>query len=276
MGAGVVGAHGGRHHGGRRRDGTVGLRSTPGTVPAVVLAPSVPTGAIASASVPPPPSGAGEPHDAEPAHERAPTTATTPVADAPHEVALPADAPAPLDEVGSCRAPRPQILRARIHRNRCTAAGPVAWIGRARAPSRSPSPPRRRPSWPRAAAATTHDVAVVLGSGWSTRRRPSSATASTSRSPTCPASRRRRRPGTGRRCGRSRSPGAAVLVFLGRVHLYEGHDPAVVAHGVRTAAAAGCRTVVLTNAAGSLHREWPIGQPVADRRPHQPHRAAPR
>ena len=45
--------------------------------------------------------------------------------------------------------------------------------------------------------------------------------------------------------------GRGVLVFLGRVHLYEGHDPAVVAHGVRTAAAAGCRTVVLTNAAGS-------------------------
>jgi purine-nucleoside phosphorylase len=53
-----------------------------------------------------------------------------------------------------------------------------------------------------------------------------------------------------------------VLVFLGRVHLYEGHEPAVVAHGVRTAALAGCRTVVLTNGAGSLRREWPIGQPV--------------
>ena len=32
-----------------------------------------------------------------------------------------------------------------------------------------------------------------------------------------------------------------VLVALGRVHLYEGHSPATVAHGVRTAAAAGCR-----------------------------------
>jgi Purine nucleoside phosphorylase len=42
-----------------------------------------------------------------------------------------------------------------------------------------------------------------------------------------------------------------VLVFLGRVHLYEGLSPAtVVVHGVRTAVAAGCRTVVLTNAAG--------------------------
>src|SRR6266498_3166646 len=43
-----------------------------------------------------------------------------------------------------------------------------------------------------------------------------------------------------------------VLVFLGRVHLYEGLSPATVVHGVRTAVAAGCRTVVLTNAAGGI------------------------
>ena len=30
-----------------------------------------------------------------------------------------------------------------------------------------------------------------------------------------------------------------VLVFLGRVHLYEGLSPAVVVHGVRTAVSAG-------------------------------------
>ena len=53
-----------------------------------------------------------------------------------------------------------------------------------------------------------------------------------------------------------------VLVFLGRLHLYEGHDAAVVAHPVRVAAAAGCRTVVLTNAAGFLRSEWSVGQPV--------------
>ncbi len=43
-----------------------------------------------------------------------------------------------------------------------------------------------------------------------------------------------------------------VLVFLGRPHLYEGHTPAEVAHPVRTAVAAGCRTVVITNASGGL------------------------
>lgn len=43
-----------------------------------------------------------------------------------------------------------------------------------------------------------------------------------------------------------------VLVFLGRLHLYEGYSAARVAHPVRTAVAAGCHTVVLTNASGSL------------------------
>jgi purine-nucleoside phosphorylase len=51
-------------------------------------------------------------------------------------------------------------------------------------------------------------------------------------------------------------------VFLGRVHLYEGHSPATVVHGVRTAVAAGCRTIVLTNAAGGLRAENPVGRPV--------------
>jgi purine-nucleoside phosphorylase len=53
-----------------------------------------------------------------------------------------------------------------------------------------------------------------------------------------------------------------ILVFLGRVHLYEGHEPATVAHAVRTAVMAGCRIVVLTNAAGGINREYAVGQPV--------------
>ena len=35
--------------------------------------------------------------------------------------------------------------------------------------------------------------------------------------------------------------GVAVLAYLGRTHLYEGHGPAPVAHPVRVAAAAGAR-----------------------------------
>ena len=54
-----------------------------------------------------------------------------------------------------------------------------------------------------------------------------------------------------------------VLVFLGRTHLYEGHSPAtVVQHGVRTAIAAGCRTIVLTNAAGGIEAGLQPGQAV--------------
>lgn len=53
-----------------------------------------------------------------------------------------------------------------------------------------------------------------------------------------------------------------ILAFMGRVHLYEGHHPNVVAHGVRTAVAAGARVVVLTNAAGGLRADMEVGQPV--------------
>ena len=53
-----------------------------------------------------------------------------------------------------------------------------------------------------------------------------------------------------------------VLVFLGRSHLYEGHPVATVVHGVRTAVAAGCRVVVLTNASGGINAGYQVGQPV--------------
>ena len=53
-----------------------------------------------------------------------------------------------------------------------------------------------------------------------------------------------------------------VLLYLGRIHLYEGHDPHSVVHGVRTAIAAGCRAVVLTNAAGGINAAYGVGQPV--------------
>jgi purine-nucleoside phosphorylase len=53
-----------------------------------------------------------------------------------------------------------------------------------------------------------------------------------------------------------------ILLYLGRIHLFEGHDPHSVVHGVRTAIAAGCRTVVLTNAAGGINAGYAVGQPV--------------
>ena len=53
-----------------------------------------------------------------------------------------------------------------------------------------------------------------------------------------------------------------VLVFLGRVHLYEGLPPATVVHGVRTAVLAGARVVLLTNAAGGIRSGLMVGEPV--------------
>jgi purine-nucleoside phosphorylase len=44
----------------------------------------------------------------------------------------------------------------------------------------------------------------------------------------------------------------AALLFAGRVHTYEGWDMDDVVFGVRTAALAGCHTVLLTNAAGGV------------------------
>jgi purine-nucleoside phosphorylase len=53
-----------------------------------------------------------------------------------------------------------------------------------------------------------------------------------------------------------------VLVFVGRTHLYENHGVDAVAHPVRTAAAAGCRSIIFTNGAGSLNPSWSPGTPV--------------
>ena len=56
--------------------------------------------------------------------------------------------------------------------------------------------------------------------------------------------------------------GQRVLVLLGRTHAYEGHELWRTAHAVRTAAAAGVSTVVLTNAAGGLVEGMQVGEPV--------------
>ncbi len=53
-----------------------------------------------------------------------------------------------------------------------------------------------------------------------------------------------------------------ALVFLGRTHFYEGKGVDAVVHGVRTAAAAGVRTMVLTNGCGGLNPAWTPGTPV--------------
>ncbi|TLP76808.1 purine-nucleoside phosphorylase [Nesterenkonia sphaerica] len=53
-----------------------------------------------------------------------------------------------------------------------------------------------------------------------------------------------------------------VLVIGARTHYYEGRGVDAVAHGVRTAAAAGAGVVVLTNGCGGLNPKWTPGTPV--------------
>jgi len=107
-----------------------------------------------------------------------------------------------------------------------------------------------------------HDIAVVLGSGWaaaadalgSPEAQVAMAELGGFPEPTVPGH---------LAAVRSVSiAGRQVLVFLGRAHLYEGHSPATVVHGVRTAVAAGCGTLVLTNAAGGIQAGLQPGQPV--------------
>ena len=56
-----------------------------------------------------------------------------------------------------------------------------------------------------------------------------------------------------------RLEGVDALVMAGRVHLYEGHAPAVVAHPIRTARALGVDTLFVTNAAGGISPELEPG-----------------
>jgi purine-nucleoside phosphorylase len=55
-------------------------------------------------------------------------------------------------------------------------------------------------------------------------------------------------------------PSQRVLTLqVGRIHGYEGHSAARTVRTVMVPAFAGTRRFVLSNAAGSLHREWPVG-----------------
>jgi purine-nucleoside phosphorylase len=56
--------------------------------------------------------------------------------------------------------------------------------------------------------------------------------------------------------------GRRALVIGARTHFYEGHGVRRVVHSVRTAAAAGATTMILTNGAGGIKEHWAPGTPV--------------
>lgn len=114
----------------------------------------------------------------------------------------------------------------------------------------------------RATGVLHHDVALIMGSGWvPAAERLGTATADLDVS-TLPGF---SAPVVAGHSGRIRSVPIGdkrALVLLGRTHLYEGRGVGAVAHGVRTAVAAGARLVVLTNAAGGLRQGMTPGDPV--------------
>ncbi|WP_369371487.1 purine-nucleoside phosphorylase [Promicromonospora sp. Populi] len=112
-----------------------------------------------------------------------------------------------------------------------------------------------------------HDVALVLGSGWGGAAELLGDVVA--EIPTAdipgfvqPAVQGHR--STTRSIRVERPDGAVryALVLGSRTHLYEGRGIRRVAHGVRTAAATGCDTVILTNGCGSVHIGWRPGQVV--------------
>ncbi|WP_203580610.1 purine-nucleoside phosphorylase [Microbacterium hibisci] len=108
-----------------------------------------------------------------------------------------------------------------------------------------------------------HDVALTLGSGWGAAADLLGETTST-----FPATEVTgfSSPALAGHVGTLRSvvtpKGRRVLVIGARTHYYEGHGVRRVVHSVRTAAAAGVRTMVLTNGAGGIKHSWTPGRPV--------------
>jgi purine-nucleoside phosphorylase len=107
-----------------------------------------------------------------------------------------------------------------------------------------------------------HDVALVMGSGWLPAVDALGEVTAEISSTDLPGF---AAPAVEGHAGKIRSVRAGdrqLLVFLGRTHFYEGRGVRAVVHGVRTAAAAGCRALVLTNGCGSLKESWTPGTPV--------------
>ena len=108
-----------------------------------------------------------------------------------------------------------------------------------------------------------HDIALTLGSGWGAAADLIGETTSS-----FPATEVRgfSAPALEGHVGTLRSVltprGRRVLIIGARTHFYEGHGVRRVVHSVRTAAATGARTMVLTNGAGGIKTTWKPGTPV--------------
>ncbi len=108
-----------------------------------------------------------------------------------------------------------------------------------------------------------HEVALTLGSGWARAAELMGETVAELPATEIPGF---SAPAVTGHVGTVRSvalpDGRHALVLGARTHLYEGHGVRRVVHGVRTAAAAGARVMVLTNGAGGIRAHWRPGTPV--------------
>ncbi|WP_167131297.1 purine-nucleoside phosphorylase [Paramicrobacterium chengjingii] len=108
-----------------------------------------------------------------------------------------------------------------------------------------------------------HDIALTLGSGWGKAADLIGETTAT-----VPATEITgfSKPALDGHVGTIRSillpSGKRALVIGARTHYYEGHGVRRVVHSVRTAAAAGAKTMILTNGAGGIKKHWTPGTPV--------------
>ncbi len=108
-----------------------------------------------------------------------------------------------------------------------------------------------------------HDIALVLGSGWGEAANLIGETTHRIDATELPGFHAAAVPGhVGTISSVLTSSGKRVLVLGARTHFYEGKGVRAVVHGVRTAAAAGAKTMVLTNGCGGLDPAWTPGTPV--------------
>ncbi|WP_404431751.1 purine-nucleoside phosphorylase [Microbacterium lacus] len=108
-----------------------------------------------------------------------------------------------------------------------------------------------------------HDIALTLGSGWGKAAELLGETVATFPATEVTGFSAPALEGHAGTLRSVRTPkGRHVLVIGARTHFYEGHGVRRVVHSVRTAAAAGVRTMVLTNGAGGIKPNWKPGTPV--------------
>ncbi|AOY56401.1 purine-nucleoside phosphorylase [Candidatus Rhodoluna planktonica] len=109
----------------------------------------------------------------------------------------------------------------------------------------------------------SHEIALTLGSGWAKAADLIGETVATIPATEIPGF---SKPALAGHIGNIRSiklpNGKHALVLGARTHFYEGHGVRRVVHGVRTAAAAGAKTMILTNGAGGIKDTWKPGTPV--------------